>query len=175
MNRIFERYKELADKAELSNGTKRSKDWFRKLVSSEPHIHNIDRIGKNLQTVSKMRPGLLVTYEYDAKLKDKLRFWDRFPLIFVLNVTRDGWTGLNVHYLHPLQRAKLFYDYQKNGKAFIDHDIGKRASKRYLASHVVTRPKEIPKDLWEIAIQLPFENFQGMSSKGVWNQTSRKK
>lgn len=164
----------LADEAQLSNGTLRSKEWFRKLVSSESHIVNIDQITRNLSSVVKITPGKLITYEYDPKTKETLKYWDRYPLIFVINVTRDGWTGLNMHYLHPKARARLFYDYQKNDKAFIDQDISKKALKKYLAKQVVTRPKEIPKDVWEIAIQLPYEDFQGMSSRGVWNQTSRR-
>lgn len=175
MNRIFDQFIELAQKASLDSGTLKSKEKFRRQVSTKSHLTNIEAITKNLPSVGKLKPGLLVTYEYDPKLKDSLPYWDRYPLIFVINVNKDGWIGLNVHYLHPAQRSKLFYDYQKTGKAFIEHDVSKKALKKYLAKHVVTKPKEIPSYLWEIAIQLPYEDFQGMSSRGVWNQTSRRK
>jgi hypothetical protein len=50
---------------------------------------------------------------YDAKTKDKLPYWDRFPLIFILEITQDGFTGLNLHYLPPRLRVRFLYELYK--------------------------------------------------------------
>ena len=63
--------------------------------------------------------GKMYMFYYDAKTKDKLPYWDRFPLIFVLDVRPDRFWGVNLHYLPPLYRAKLMnalYKIQNNGK-----------------------------------------------------------
>jgi hypothetical protein len=166
---------DLADKAHLSDGTLRSKEWFRKLVASESTINGIEKLSENFKTPRKISPGSLVFFEYFPKTKDKLPFWDRYPLVFLTNVESSGWSGLNVHYLHPKQRARMFYEFQKYGNSFLDFELSRKIIRKYIAKNAVRKPKEIPQSMWEIAIQLPFENFQKASSSQVWNSISRKK
>ena len=49
-----------------------------------------------------MKIGSMYTYRYDAKHKDTLPVFDRFPLTIKIESYRNGWLGLNLHYL-PLQ------------------------------------------------------------------------
>ena len=46
-----------------------------------------------------VRLGMMYCYYYDAKTKDDLPYWDRFPVILVLEKYEDGFLGLNLHYL----------------------------------------------------------------------------
>lgn len=174
MNSIFEKYSKLAREAELQNGTLRSKEWFRKLVSNQPDISSIDKVTKNLPVVTKIKTGQLITFQYDAKLKEVLPYWDRYPLVLVTSITEDGWRGINFHYLHPRMRARILFDQQKRDVPIIENEIAKMSEKRYLANRISRRPRLIEEDLWELAIQLPFENFQKAAKQIVWNKTSKK-
>ena len=177
MNEIFNKYQRLASDASLGNGTLKSKDWFRKLVSNEGEISSLRKVTDGLKTVSRLKPGMMVTYKYFPKHFDTLPYYDTHPLVIVTNITRDGWTGINIHYMHPRQRALLLFQHQRsNGKGnpFIDTEQGNYATKKYLSTFVSGQLKEIPANLWEIAIQLPFENFQKRTKFSVWNQTTRK-
>ena len=37
---------------------------------------------------------------YDAKTQDKLPYWDYFPLCIPIKKYKNGFMGLNLHYLH---------------------------------------------------------------------------
>ena len=172
MNKLLTKYQALADKAELSKGTMGSKQAFLKLVMAQPAIKNINSVTSKLEVLSSVKPGMLITFEYQPKYADKMLYWDRYPLVYVTQVNQDGWYGFNLHYLHPKLRARLFYDLEKKGVPIIDNDIAKLCIKRYLSGHVARAPRLFTKDLWEIAVQLPFEDFQKRGSQYVWKKTA---
>ena len=58
-------------------------------------------------------------------------------------------------------------------KALENNPITKLCLKRYLAKQVMSPPVTVPKDEWEIPIQLPIENFTKASVKEVWRDTKR--
>ena len=174
MTPLIRKFQQIAEKAQLSKGTKKAKLAFAKLVREENNIRNLGRVTKGLKTVGRLKPGMLVAYEYDPKYKAELPFYDRFPLVFILQVNKDGWVGINLHYLHPNVRADLFYQMEKNKVQFSENEMTKAATKRYLARHAVTRLKEFPNEMWELAAQLPFENFKNSNKYNVWKDTNRK-
>ena len=125
MTPLIRKFQQIAEKAQLSNGTKKAKLAFAKLVREENNIRNLDRVTKGLKTVGRLKPGMLVAYEYDPKYKVELPFYDRFPLVFILQVNKDGWVGINLHYLHPNVRAYLFYQMEKNKVKFSENEMTK--------------------------------------------------
>ena len=180
-NTLFNRYKELARKAEITLGTKESLDWFRNRVRKDNRIRNHDRVTKNL-SAERPAPGKMVTYVYEPKLKDKLKYYDNYPLIIMLDVTKDGWYGANIHYLPPKLRVALLEEIEYNSKslrqiasALENNPYTKPCLKRYLSKQVRSVPVTIPKEEWEIAIQLPFENFQKLSMKEIWRESGARK
>jgi hypothetical protein len=175
MNPLFRKFQTIAAKSNLANNTKRTKEHFARQVAREDDIHNIDRLTRGLEVPRRILPGMMLVYEYLAKGAGTLPHWDRHPLVFVLEVHDDGWTGVNLHYLHPMLRAKLFYDMDSKKVHFGQNKLTRAATKKYLASKVVGRVKEIPNGLWEVASQMPFENFQKSNKYSVWQDTNRKK
>ena len=175
MNSVLEKFQKLAEEAEIGKATLRSKEAYMKLARNQREIRSIQNLNRGLESVGRMQIGQLVTFEYEAKSADELPYWDRFPLVYITKVHRDGWTGMNLHYLHPRMRARLFYEMDSRNINIIDNDLSNLCTKRYLADHVVVEPRKFPKDLWEIAIQLPFENFENKTNNYVWRQTSMKK
>lgn len=177
-NKLFTYYKQLADKAEIKRGTKASMEWFRNKLRKRSQI-NHSRITEG-RKAAKLVPGVMCTYLYDAKLKKKLPYWDETPLIVVLDVKADGWYGVNLHYLPPRLRATLLYELQAKNKtmsqiaaALSKNELTAPCLKKYLSSHVKSRPVMIPKEEWEIAIQMPFENFIGATKKKVWSNAKK--
>lgn len=174
MNPLFRKFQNIAFNANLSDNTKRSKEHFARKVSIEDDIHNIDRLTRGLEVPRRIVPGMMLIYEYLAKGSGTLPYWDRHPLVFVLDVKDDGWIGVNLHYLHPMMRAKLFYDMDAKKVHFGSNKVTRNATKKYLASKVIGRVKEVPSNLWEVASQIPFENFQKSNKYNVWKDTNRK-
>jgi hypothetical protein len=131
-------------------------------------------------------------YYYDPKTKDSLPYWDKFPLVIPIETYRDGFLGLNLHYISPKQRLvlldalsgyannsqydettrlRLTYNNLKNlGKAY----RAKPCVKKYLFKHVESRFLEIEANEWDIAVLLPFQNFQGASANKVYNDSRTK-
>mgnify|MGYP001033262683 CR=1 FL=1 len=182
MNKLFERYIEKAKEADIDpRGSKESIQWFSRVVRKDRVINDITKITEGLDK-PRFKPGEMMTYSYNPKTKDKLDFYDEHPLIIFLDKTKDGWYGLNLHYLSPSIRAKVFeeLEYGNKGLARVAYSLSKNPKteaclKRYLARHVVSKPKVVPKTMWEIAIALPFEKFIKESNKTVWNLSKRKR
>lgn len=171
---IYRRYDEKAKKANVTRNTKESIDWFRRNLRKDSSIKSIDKAQQGLKS-ARPTPGGLFIYQYDPKNKDRLDFYDKFPLVFILEITRDGWYGLNLHYMPPAVRARILAETSvksTSGKEIAERfgrsSMGKYALKRYSASNVRSKLAKVPKADFEIAISLPFENFKKASNKVVW-------
>jgi hypothetical protein len=131
-------------------------------------------------------------YFYDPKTKDKLPYYDRFPLVLPIEQYDDGFLGLNLHYIHPRQRIVLLDKlsefanndkFDKTTKLRLTYDLLSRASKiyevkpcikRYLFNHVESRFLEINADEWDIAALLPMESFAKASTSKVYAESREK-
>jgi hypothetical protein len=121
--------------------------------------------------------GKMYLYHYDAKLKNTLPVWDKFPLVIPMELYQDGFLGMNLHYLDPYSRLALLdrlLDFANNDK--YDDTTRLRLSysllsksrrysmfescvKRYLFQHIVSPIIYVEPDNWETAIFLPFEKM----------------
>ena len=181
-NKLFNRYLEKARKANITpSGSRESIDWFRRVVTRNGQITQHGKITEGLETVSRLMPGQMVTYRYDPKLKEKLDFYDRHPLIIVLERTGNGWYGLNLHYLPPIIRAEIFERLAYNDKSLLE--VARKLSrnkwtrpclKQYLMVQTETKPRLIPKELWEVAIALPFDKFENQTKRKIWSDSRKK-
>jgi len=185
--------KERIAKEGVARQTAKSRKWFldsaRKLGSVRRPRLLADRT-QNL--TDKPLIGDMLLYEYDPKLKDTLPYYDRLPLIFVVDYYKDGFLGINLHYLPPILRLQLFEVLikLKNNKKY-DHTTRLKLSwavlkkvskanfvqptvKRYLTNHLRTRFLVIPPEEWEIVVFLPIEKFEKASRSQVWADSKRK-
>ena len=155
-----------------------SRDWFRYKASLVGAISPNRVIAGNADNQrNNVLPGYMYLFNYDAKTKDQLPYWDRFPLIFPFKMEADSFLGINLHYLPPLYRAKLMdalYDlvsnknFDEKTKLRLSYDMLNASArykyfepciKRYLKSHVKSRFLLIPSNEWDIALFLPLERF----------------
>lgn len=165
----------------------KARDWYREQAKSQGRI-NEGRLMKSDADRLTARPliGSMYMFYYDAKHKDKLPYFDRFPLIFPFKRVTGGFMGINLHYLPLGQRAALMdalYDtanntrYDESTRLKINYNILSRASKfsmfkpcvkRYLTSNVRSRFLYVYPSEWDIAIFLPTERFQGARKTTVF-------
>ena len=146
-----------------SKSKKKSEQWI---------LGQMQRIKSH--RVSRPSIGKMYMFGYDAKHKDTLPYWDKFPLIVCLGVNAKYMLGLNLHYIPPKARevfleqllkfastttitnkTKLKINWGRvKGMGGVQHMI-----KLYLASNVRFGIKEVaPKD-WHNVIYLPTQQF----------------
>lgn len=137
--------------------------------------------------VKEVRPGELICYFYDAKHKKTLPYWDKFPMVFPIELYKDGFLGINLHYLPPVFRARLMdklysllnnKKYNEETKLRISYDILKSASKfkyfkpcikRYLGNHIQSQMVKIDVREWDLALFMPLAKFQKANQRKVWD------
>lgn len=178
----------------------KAREWFRDNIID---IYSLNRpshrtnvlYGNSKHNIGKAAvklPGRLYMYFYDPKTKDKLPYYDIFPLVFILEVYDDGFLGLNLHYLPPDLRIILFEKLLKltNNKKYDDTTRLKLSYKvitkfgrfkwaqpcikRYLTDHIRSGIREVPPEFWEIAIFLPVEGFKKSIKEAVWNDSRKR-
>ena len=186
----------MPDDLSLTQGSRKleARKWLR---DSALAINNIDaqrftnRADKSrlVNRIDHDHIGQMFMFWYDAKLKEELPFWDRLPLIYPIEIYKDGFLGINLHYLSPMFRARLMdalystisdQKYNKNTHLRIRYQILKGATrfryfkpciKRYLHSHVQSRFIRIEPTEWDMALMLPTERFQKKRKQVVWNDS----
>lgn len=171
--------------------TKKARAWMRgKLTDMRtPSRKGLVQQGESL---AEVLIGHMFFFFYDAKHKKTLPYWDKFPLIFPLELYDDGFLGLNLHYLDRNLRIRLFdklLDFANN--KFYDDTTRLKLSyallasvakfpevrpcvKRYLATQVRSQFLRVHPSEWEIALFLPVEMFQKQSVDSVWADSRRK-
>jgi hypothetical protein len=149
------------------------------------------RMGHRFAT--SLQPGNLYFFIYDPKYKNKLPYFDKFPLIFPLSSHGDHFMGLNMHYLNPASRIMLLGNvlgiYQRYGNDTqrinmavysLITNASKRSNvfnicvKKYLYSHVRSKFLTVEANEFPYASFLPFENFEKASKQFVWSDSLRK-
>ena len=188
---LIDRINEELSKKGLKPRSVSARDWLRaKINELNPTRQSVVRDKERLRDSTIL--GKMYFYYYDPKTKDNLPYWDKFPLVIPIETYRDGFLGLNLHYISPKQRLvlldalsefsnnskydettrlRLTYNNLKNlGKAY----RAKPCVKKYLFKHVDSRFLEISANEWDIAVLLPFQNFQGASANKVYNDSRTK-
>ncbi|AAX63622.1 gp2 [Aeromonas phage 31] len=153
-----------------------------------------DTIRKSIRghMVAKPKPGRIYTFAYDAKHKDTLEYWDKFPLIVFLGIGSSGsgplLYGLNLHYIPPKARQSFLEELLKNYasterlsnkttlKINWSNVRGMSGSdvmiKAYLPGHIKGSMMEIKPSDWVNVIYMPLQQFvskgKRYSARKVW-------
>lgn len=165
-----------------------TRTWFREQAKKVVYVNN-NKLLLDPNVVTTMEPGNMYFFAYDAKTKDKLPYWDAFPLIFPFRVDGNRIYGLNLHYLPFVLRAQLMdalyttvdkrYK-NENRRLRISYELLNGASKfeafkpcvkSYLADHFRSRFLKIPYDQWDLALMLPLQRFQKAPQSHVWEMS----
>ena len=165
-----------------AGGRPKSTQWFRDKIKEfgTPKSADLIRDGKRTSTPTF---GLLNMFVYDPKLKEKLPYYDTFPLVLPIEKYSNGFLGINIHYLSMPMRLRLLdrlVDYSNNDKfdtstkLNVDYsrlkkvDLIKPCLKRYLAGNVKTQFRKVEADEFMVATLLPVQRFKKQSDSHVF-------
>lgn len=143
------------------------------------------------EIVTQLELGKMYMYFYDAKNKDTLPYWDRFPLVIPIRKYATGFLGINFHYIAPRYRVlfleELFEytnnkDYDDTTRLRLTYELLKGVSrlkyykpclKEYLYGHIRSQFSLVPPQYWEIVAMLPTQQFNVNANK-VYADSRRK-
>ena len=141
--------------------------------------------------VAVPQPGMMYLFYYHPKTEEVLPYYDRFPLILLVDINKGGMTGLNLHYLPIRLRQKLFYsllnrvnsrdmnedtyirmtyDFLKDNRAVKEY---RPCFKKYLTQNIKGNIAQIPASEWEVAVHLPLASFEKKDERTVHRESER--
>ena len=191
---IFQKISQEGKAQGIMPGAIDARDWFRDRATSisrvdiQREMRNTNRLYPN---IGEMDIGRMYMFFYDPKTKETLPYYDRFPLIFMIDKYKDGFLGMNLHYLPPLYRARLMdalYSIERNDSqreskklrltygllnSAAKYKYFKPTVKRYLYNHVRSRYLYVPYEEWDIALMLPTERFMKGKKNEVWKESKQ--
>lgn len=190
MSNIFQKLEIEAFRNGITPRTKESRAWFMNKIKN---MRNINREKLMKEDPIKQRSnevvGSMYMFTYDPKHKETLPYYDTFPLVIVIGPAKDGFLGLNLHYLPPQLRAKLLDELMDitTDKKFSDSTrftatyalLAKSAKlkyfkpclKHYLTKQVTSKFALVPAPEWEIATFLPTADFRKRNSFKVYSDS----
>ena len=188
---LIDRINESLAKEGLQPRSSRARTWLRSKISNlnvTPRTVMQDR--QRLRDKSII--GKMYFFFYSPKGYESLPFYDKFPLVIPIEEYRDGFLGLNLHYIHPKQRIilldklsdtatnnkfdettklRLNYGYLKNSMNAYEANP---CIKKYLFSQIKSRFLQIDASEWDIAALLPVENFEKATTSKVYSESRKK-
>ena len=190
MASLFDTLQAGAQRAGITARTKKSREWFQDKVKELGSVNRTALLKDDaLDPTTREIAGSMYMYFYDPKTKATLPYYDRFPLVIMVEDAKGGFYGLNLHYLRPDIRAefldrlmklapnkltdrtrvnKMRYDLLKGVQKYKEF---KPCFKHYLTSHIKSKMVRVPMTDWEIAIFLPTEQFKKKSKTAVWSES----
>ena len=194
-------FRSIAQKGKAENipqmDIQKAREWFRdealkkKRANANEMIEDAGAFEK-MDRLSANSIGKMYIFAHDAKHKDTLPYWDKFPLIFPIEFYKDSVLSINLHYLPPVARAKLMnalYEtlnndkMNKTTKLQISYQILKNSSKlkefrpcvkKHLFSQIRSPFTVVKNEFWDYALMLPTDQFNGASRDKVWKDSMSK-
>lgn len=165
--------------------------WLRDKIEE---IKRPDRIRPTINVekfrhTTTLRVGMMYCFFYDPKTKADLPYYDKFPMVLVLEKYNDGFLGLNLHYLpikyrvafltklmkfahltpeDDINRMRISYDILNSAKRYAEF---KPMLKRYLFNHMRSKLLKIEPNEWDVATMLPLQQFKGARASTVWKDS----
>ena len=160
--------------SKLRKSGKEPYQWYRNRIKElgTPSQTQLIRDGK---ITGRVNFGALNMFIYDPKLKNKLPYYDTFPLVLQIERYRDGFLGINFHYLPYALRARLLshLDPNANYSALKNVRLVKPTLKRYLNTNVRSRFRKLEEEDFMTAIMLPVQRFRKSSASKVWSDSRK--
>lgn len=164
----------LVDKAD---GGQKSSSWYRKAVGTITDRISARRLMAQGKLIGRPSVGRLNLFVYDPKYKQTLPYYDIFPLVLPLEPIKNGFAGINFHYLPPNQRFTLLTQLQRyaiHGRSEISaknrFDVSynrikklpltKNAIKKYLWAHTRSQYLRVDYNEAALAVYLPIAQFK---------------
>lgn len=159
--------------------------WYRNRIRElgTPTQRELLRDGR---LAGRFHVGRLNMFVYDPKYKNKLPYYDVFPLVLPIERYDNGFLGINFHYLPYALRARLLDRLEKFTKGSKDDarilasysglkNVGlvKPTLKRYLNTKVRSRFRRIDSEDFLTALMLPVQRFRKSNVNKVWSDSRK--
>lgn len=96
----------------------------------------------------------LMFYQYKAKTKRDLPFYDKYPLTFVLDIQPKYFFGVNLHYYSPEERLGIVSGLAKNKIPKFQ-----KGAHKYLYSELRSPLLDLAEQEWQTICLVPVEEF----------------
>lgn len=179
---------------------KASQEWFKKAINAvKSTINGVLKpempFSESLARLTPRYIGRMVMFYYDPKWKDDekvLPYYDTFPLVILVNLKKDRFHGLNLHYLPPALRVQLLaalmrtYENKhldERRRLEMDYQMLKSTRrlryfapcfKEYIYSHVRSKYNIVKPAEWHHVSTLRLERFVRATNQRVWEESRRK-
>lgn len=189
---LFQKLELEAFRKGITPRTKESREWFRQRAQRLTRVNRQALMREDeLTRVNKTIAGNMYMFFYDPKTKDKLPYYDQFPLIFVIGPAEGGFYGLNIHYLPPVLRAQLLDELLRylNNDAYDETtrlkmsyrllnstrklSLFKPCFKHYLTKQVKGQFAQVPVAEWEIATFLPTAQWTKADANKIFSDSRK--
>ena len=195
---IYEQLRAMLPDSGQTLNSRTGMNWLRNRIND---VHGDDRVTHKdlvkaseiiLQPAARKFAGKMYMFRYLAEGRKTLPYYDKYPLIFIVEMYKDGFLGMNLHYLPPKLRIDLLVKldrYRSNDKfdettrLRINYELVRDSARLYSGLHILKRYKknmiksniiQVLPDEWAMAALLPSSNFIGAGKTTVWNDTRRK-
>ena len=149
--------------------------WYRNRIKElgTPSVPELLRSGE-----LDRRPhfGSLNMFVYSPKLRNKLPYYDTFPLVLPLKRYNDGFLGLNFHYLPYSLRARLLDaagQDELSVSAVEGYSLTKPTIKRYQYGYARSMFRKVDSEDNLTAIMLPVQRFKKAGENKVWGDSRK--
>lgn len=154
-----------------SEGQTQSKEWYRSNIFfsrsmkyeknptsmiTDERNDEVDEMGGRDQNIVRPFPKLfsLMFYEYRAKTRRDLPFYDKYPLSFILDFQPNSFFAVNLHYYSPEQRVSIAQSLSLNKIPRFE-----KGAHKYLLSEVRSPFLDFDVREWDTICLLPIEEF----------------
>lgn len=192
-------YTKILEEANAEEEEKKAYSWFReralevqkKEVDQNVILSERDKIYGGIRTTRLL--GRLFMFNYFPQTRNKMKYYDLYPVIFPMTIHDGGFTGINLHYLDPVYRARLMdslyllrnktdmtdpntrltklnYDRLETRREF---KLAYPCIKRYITKRIRGPMAIIPPEEWELALFLPTHFFRKKSETTVWRDSKK--
>ena len=186
MENLFDKLSDGLFDEDISPRSVEARTWLEKKVDTMGKVNRAQLMrSEAVKPTPNPLPGRMYMFYYNPENKNKLPYYDRFPLMILVDRNQNGFEGLNLHYLPIDLRQKLFYGLlgKTNNQAFnrntymkVTYQYLKSARKlkafkpcykRYLTNNVKGLIVNVPANEWENAVHLPTAMFKKATQSKV--------
>lgn len=164
-------YKTIFEEVQEKISGRPPRDWYRNQVFSAKSIQyendpdklirqeKYDDSGNTLKrdkNTMRVYPRLfrLMFFQYKAKYREELPYYDKYPLAFILDVNPKSFFAINLHYYTPSQRIGIVQSLAENKIPRFE-----KGAHKYLLSEVKTPYLDLAEQEWETICVMPLEEF----------------
>ena len=173
---------------DLQGNKLKGANWYRNAVSLITDRSSPADLMSSGKLLGRPSGGRMSMFFYDPKTKNRLPYYDTFPLVLPLETAKGGFIGLNFHYLpygarfaflQQLQKYSSNAKFDQSTKIQATYDqvksnkYVKASIKRYLYSHVRSQFLRVNVNEMALAAYLPVAQFQGASLGTVFAKSRR--